>query len=432
MRGWTIFRRPAGALAMLLVAPALAAAQAAPGPAPPPARSISLDDAVRLALEHNHALRAERLNVDLSKADRITAGLKPNPVVTSTNGDFQVFSPSKLTADNIENNGSYVESLSYLFERGGKRRKRIAVAEDTTEVTTRVTRDAERQLRFQTAQGFIGVLLAKSNVEFAQQDLDNFRRIEDVNRQRLAAGDLAEAEFYKIQLQRLQFEQDLTSAQAALAQAKAALRQSVGFEALAEDFDVTGELAYAPETVTLDALKQDAIESRPDLQAAQSGVKLARDSVTLAYGNRARDVTGEVEFDRDGPISALGFGFSFELPFHDRNQGNIARSQVALKQAGEQAEAARAAVLTDVANAWSQYESGRKIVSLYQGGYLQKAKDSLDISTYVYEHGNGTLLDLLDAERTYRATALAFRQALAAYRTSVEQINFVVGRQVMR
>ncbi|MGE5243298.1 MAG: TolC family protein [Betaproteobacteria bacterium] len=432
MRGWTFPGRHAGAVLMLLWTPALAGAQANPGPAPPPARTISMDDAVRLALAHNPALRAQRLNVDLSKSDEVTAALKPNPVLTSTNENFQVFNPSRLTLDNLANNANYVESLSYLFERGGKRRKRMTVAQDTTDVASRSTRDAERQLAFETEQSFIGVLLAKSNVDFAQRDLDNFRQIEDVNQQRVTAGDLAESELYKIQLQRLQFEQELTAAHAELAQARAALRQSVGFEALAEDFDVVGELSYTPQTVTLDALRQAALDSRPDLQAAQSSVRLAQDAMALEYGNRARDLTGEIEYDRAGDINALGFGISIELPFHDRNQGNIAHSQVALKQAGQQMEAARAAVLTDVVNAWSQYQSNLKIVSLYQGGYLQKAKDSLDISTYVYEHGSGTLLDLLDAERTYRSTELAYRQALAAYRTSVEQINFVVGKQVMQ
>jgi len=431
MRGGNFARCRVGAVVLLLAVPALAGAQPAPGPAPP-ATTISMADALRLALAHNHTIRAQRLDVDASRADEVTAALKPNPVLTSTNENFQVFSPSQLTLDNFANNANYVEALSYLFERGGKRRKRTLVAQDTTHVTALTTLDAERQLAFSTAQAFIGVLLTKSTLDFAEQDLANFRNIEEVNQQRVTAGDLAEAEFYKIQLQRLQFEQDVTAARAALVQAKAALRQNVGFDALAEDFDTVGDLAYTPQTVTLDELKQAALDSRPDLQAAVSGITLAQDSVALEYGNRARDLSGEVEYDRAGDFNALGFGISIELPFHDRNQGNIARSQVALRQANEQAAAARTAVLTDVVNAWSAYQSSQQSVTLYQGGYLQKAKDSLDISTYVYQHGNGTLLDLLDAERTYRSTEFAFRQALAAYRSSVEQINFVVGKQVMR
>jgi len=389
-------------------------------------------DAVQLALEHNHQLRAQRLNVDLSKADEITAALKPNPVLTSTNENFPVFSPSQMTWDNFANNQNFVQSVTYLFERGGKRKNRTLVAQDTTTVAAHGAVDAERQLAFDTRQSFINVLLAKSTLELAHQNLDDFNNVVEVNRARLKAGDLAEAEFYRILLQKLQFEQDVTSGELALVQAKAALRQSVGFDGLAQEFDVDGDLAFARYTVTLDDLKREALAARPDLLGAQSGLKLAEDTQALEFSNKARDFTGGLEYDRDGPLNALGFSFSFELPFHDRNQGNIARSKLAVRQAAETQAAATSTVLTDVLNAYATFHASEKVVSLYQSGYLDQAKESRDISAYVYQRGNGTLLDLLDAERTYRETQLAFRQALAAYMTAVQQINFVVGKQVMQ
>jgi cobalt-zinc-cadmium efflux system outer membrane protein len=161
-------------------------------------------------------------------------------------------------------------------------------------------------------------------------------------------------------------------------------------------------------------------------------VKLAQDTRTLAFSNRARDITGGLEYDRAGPINAVGFTFAIDLPIHDRNQGNIAHSTVAVRQANEVQAQATSTVLTDVVSAFAAYQTSEKVVTLYQSGYLDQAKESLDITTYVYQNGSGTILDLLDAERTYRATQLAFRQALAAYMTAVQQINFVVGRQVMQ
>jgi len=433
MPAWSIIGR--GALVVSLAVPAAAAAQTpAPAPAPgPPAARISMADAVRLAVEHNHQLRAQRLNVDISRADEITAALKPNPTLTSTNENFPVFAPSQLfNSDNFLNNQNFVESLTYLFERGGKRRNRTIVAQDTTDVAAKTAFDAERQLRFDTEQAFINVLLAKSSLELAQEDLKNFQEVLDVNKERLRVGDLAEADFYKISLQMLQFQQDESSAEVALVQAKAALRQSVGFDALAAQFDVDGDLGYTKQTVTLDDLMAAAIATRPDLLAAQSGVKLAQDTQALAYSNRARDVVGGVEYDRAGPLNAVGFSISVDLPFHDRNQGNIAHSKVALTQAQELQAQADSTVRTDVLTAFSTLQANERVLSLYQTGYLDQAKQSLDITTYVYQHGNGTLLDLLDAERTYRSTQLAYRQALAAYMTSVQQVNFVVGKQVMQ
>lgn len=432
MRAWSSIGRCVGAVLVAAAVPVAVAAQAAAVPPAPSAR-ISVADAVRLALEHNHQLRAQRLNVDLSKADEITAALKPNPVLTSTNENFPVFSPGDLfSRDNLANNQNFVESVSYLFERGGKREKRTEVARDTTEVASKAAVDAERQLAFQTEQAFINVLLASSTLDLARENLKNFSNVLDVNRERLRAGDLAEADFYKISLQKLQFEQDLSSAEVALVQAKAALRQNVGYENLTDDFEIDGDLMYRKYAVTLDDLKRDALAARPDWQAAQTGVTLAQHTQALAYADRARDVTGGVEYDRAGPLNALGFSVSVDLPFHDRNQGNIARSKVAVTQAMELQEFARSTVLTDVVTAYASFQTSEKVVALYQSGYLDQAKQSLDITTYVYQQGSGTLLDLLDAERTYRTTELAYRQALAAYMTSVHQINLAVGRQVLQ
>ena len=303
---------------------------------------------------------------------------------------------------------------------------------DTTEVASKSAADAERQLAFQTEQAFINVLLANSTLDLARENLKNFSNVLDVNRERLRAGDLAEADFYKISLQKLQFEQDLSSAEVAVVQAKAALRQNVGYENLTDEFEIDGDLLYRKYAITLDDLKRDALAARPDWLAAQTAVTLAQHTQALAFANRARDVTGGVEYDRAGTLNALGFSVSVDLPIHDRNQGNIAHSKVAVTQAMELEAFARSTVLTDVVTAYATFQTSEKVVTLYQSGYLDQAKQSLDISTYVYQQGSGTLLDLLDAERTYRSTQLAYRQALAAYMTSVHQINLAVGRQVLQ
>jgi outer membrane protein, heavy metal efflux system len=428
MRASSLIGHRLGVVLLVLGLPAAALAQ---GAGVAPLSSVSMDDAVRLALEHNRSLTAQRLSVDLSKADEITAGLKPNPVFTSTNENFPVFSPGQLTWDNLKNNQNYVESFSYLIERGGKRNNRMLVAADTTSVTTHMVADAERQLTFQTRQAVVSVLLAKSTSDLAAENLTNFSSFVDISRDRLNAGDIAESDFYKIALQKLQFEQDVSAAEIALIQAKASLRQLIGFETVTDNYDVTGDLAYVKSSVSLDDARRDALSARPDLQAALAGVRLAQDTQALELSNRARDLTGAVEYDRAGTLNALGFDMSIELPIHDRNQGNIAHSRIAVRQAGETEAATRFTVLTDVAAAYAAVQTNEKIIALYQSGYLDQARQSLDIATYVYQQGAGTLLDVLDAERTYRATQLAYRQALAAYLTAVQQLNFAVGRQVM-
>jgi cobalt-zinc-cadmium efflux system outer membrane protein len=184
-------------------------------------------------------------------------------------------------------------------------------------------------------------------------------------------------------------------------------------------------------TLDLEALKQQALEARADLQAARSNVNLAQNTLTLERSNRARDVTGELDYTHVGPSNTMGVTASMDLPIHDRNQGNIARSEVLVRQATESELAAKYLALTEVANAYAGWQTAQKVVSLYESGYLDQAKQSLDISRYVYQRGAGSLLDLLDAERTYRETQLGYRQALSDYMNSVAQLNLAVGKQVI-
>ena len=413
-------------LAFTMTVPALAAAQGGP-----PLARVSRDDAVRLALQRNQSLLAQRLTIDAAKADEITAALKPNPGLSLGADGFTPFSPGQLTPSFLKNDVSYSGSLDYLFERGGKRGKRVLTARDATDVASKTVLDNERQLRFQAEQAFIGVMLAKSVLELANQNLGSFSDIVNINQQRVASGDLAEGDFYKISLQKLQFEQDVSAAEVGLVQARANLRQVMGFDTVTDDFDVVGDLTYQKHQVALQDLEQQALASRPDLLAAHSAVRLARDAAARERANAARDVDGSVNYSHTGADNTVGVGMAIDIPIHDRNQGNIAHADVSARQAVETEAATRYGVITDVVNAFAGFQTADKVVNLFQSGYLDQARQSLDISTYVFQRGAGSLLDLLDAERTNRDTQLAYRQALAAYLISVRQIDLAVGTQVM-
>ena len=409
----------------------VAGAQTPPGGSPPSA--ISMDDAVRIALAYNQSLRAQRLNIDQNRAEEITAALKPNPTFTTLVDTIPLFSPQSIRF----NTQIYSESLAYTYERGGKRERRLDVAKDNTDVTAKTVTDNERQLRFQVVQAFVSVLLAKSVLQFAKEDLANFSQEVDLNHARVVAGDLAEGDYLKLSIQKLQFEQDVSSSELSLVQARATLRQLLGYQSVADGFDVTGALVHKKHTVQLSDLEKQALAARPDLQAAHSGVKVASDTVSLAFANRAKDWTwsSDYTFQSVGPTppaNAIGFSLSFDLPVHDRNQGEIARSQAAVRQAVETESSAEVGVKTDVVNAYYGLQTNEQIVSLYESGYLDQAAQSRDITAYAYGRGAATVLDVLDAERSYRATQLGYRQAIAAFMTAAEQVNQAVGVQVIR
>jgi cobalt-zinc-cadmium efflux system outer membrane protein len=393
----------------------------------PPAM-ISMEDAIRIALAYNQTLRAQRTNIEQSKAGEITAALKPNPTFSTLVDTIPVFSPQNVRLGTQ----IYSEDLSYTVERGGKRQKRLEVAKDNTDVSVKTVADNERQLKLQVAQAYINTVLAKSVLQLAKDDLANFSQEVDLNHARLVAGDLAEGDYLKISLQKLQFEQDVSAGELGLVQARATLRQLLGYQSVAENFDVSGSLKHTKTEVQLEDLEKQALANRPDLQAAHTGVKLANDTVSLAFGNRARDWTWSGDYTNQGAINGVGFALSFEIPIHDRNQGEIARSQVAVRQAAETEDSARVTVLTDVVNAYYGLKSDEEIVSLYESGYLDQATQSRDISNYAFARGATTILDLLDAERSYRAIQLAYRQAMAAHMIAIQQVNLAVGSQVIR
>src|SRR3954452_5642063 len=144
-RAWPGFAR---SIAALIASTGLAAPHVWAQGVTSPVTRVSMNDAVRLALERNQTLLGQRLTIDESKADETTAALKPNPGFSFDAAGFNLFSPRSINSNFLRNDASYNTSLSYTFERGGKRQKRTTVAEDTTEVTRRSVVDFERQLRF--------------------------------------------------------------------------------------------------------------------------------------------------------------------------------------------------------------------------------------------------------------------------------------------
>ena len=416
----------------LLAAPAFAAAQqAASAPPQPSAARISIEEAIRWALQHNHAVLAARSTILQSQAQEITANLRPNPVLSWDAQFLPIFNPSKFSGDYIDNQAQFDLGLGYTFERGKKRQHRLQAAKDFTAVTSSTVADNERQLVFNVSQQFVAVLLAQSMADFAQQNLDSFQKTVDISETRYKAGDMSEGDLLKIKLQMLQFQTDVSAAKLAKVQALTALRQFLGFESVLDNYDVEGDLDYLAVHGGLDDLKALALRTRPDLRAAQQNVIAARSQESLAEANGKRDLGASFNYSHVAAANTGSFFFNIQLPIFDRNQGEIARTRYAITQSQELASETSQQVLSDVVDAYEAVRSNDQIVQLYRTGYVEQAKQSRDISEYAYKRGAASLLDYLDAERTYRANQLAYRQALASYMTALEQLRQAVGTRTL-
>jgi cobalt-zinc-cadmium efflux system outer membrane protein len=415
-----------------------AGAQSPPGQPPPSpqaptlatkpgAVTISLDDAIRMALEHNHNLLAARTVIQQDQAEETTANLRPNPVLLGDSQFLPVFQPSQFSSDYLDNTAQFDLGLSYLFERGQKRQHRLQAAKDVTAVTRSQVTDNERSLSFNVASLFINVELAESSLELANQDLKSFQETVNISEERYKAGDTGEDDLLKMKLQLLQFQMDVSAAELSRVQGLSDLRQLLGYESVGPDYDVAGSFDYLAVKGNLDDFQAKALANRPDLQASRLGINAANSQLALQKSIGKRDVTGQVSYTHLGDINDVSLFGQIQLPIFDRNQGEIARAGVAVTQAQEQERFASGQVLTDVRDAFEGLRANDQIVSLYRSGYLDDAQQSLDITDYAYKHGAASLLDFLDAERSYRATQLGYRQALSSYLLALEQLREAIG-----
>jgi cobalt-zinc-cadmium efflux system outer membrane protein len=388
---------------------------------------ITLDQAIDLALAHNHSIKATRTLILQNQDQEITANLRPNPTLGVDTQFVPFFSPQYFSSDNLNQTQQFDIGVGYLFERGHKRQRRLQAARDQTAVTRAQVADAERTLAFNVGQQFVSVLLAESTLQFAMEDLKGFQQTVDISETQLKAGYIGEGDYLKIKLQLLQFQTDVSSARLARVQALVGLRELLGYDAVPADFDVMGDLAYQPLQANLETLQARALRDRPDFRAAQLGVTAAKSQILLAKANAKVDVNGTYDFTHVSGENTASIFANFELPIFNRNQGEILRTNHALTQAEEQQQAASDTVLSDVSDAYEALRSNDEVVQLYMSGYLKQAQDSRDISEYAYKRGAASLLDYLDSERSYRATQLAYRQALASYMTALVQLKQAMG-----
>ena len=390
---------------------------------------ITLEQAIQLALKHNHTLQAARTTIQQNQAAEITANLRPNPTFFTDWEYLPIFSrpqgqsiPEYLQASTEGDIG-----LSYLIERGHKRTRRLEAAKATTAVTRSQVADYERTLAFQVSTLFVNAQLADSTLDLAQRDLKSFQDSVRISEVKLKDGGLSENDYLKIKLQLLQFETDVQQALLNKAQALSDLRQQLGYESVPTTYDVAGDFEYQPLAVTLEELKAKALQNRPDLRAAMLGVSAANTQYTLAKANGKQDPTVSGNYSHVNGLNAATFSFSIPLAIFDRNQGNIVQTRVAIRQAEEQQKAANGQVLTDVRDAYEALQESARIAQMFRSSYLEVAQKSRDVSEYAYRRGAMALLDFLDAERSYRATQLAYRQAVAAYLLALEQLRAAVG-----
>jgi len=378
---------------------------------------------------NNPSLTAGRIGVEQSKAQEITAYLRPNPDVTATLDQLNPFSPNPYQP--LANTLPLV-SGSYLHEREHKRELRRDSAQGATAIAASTLEDQERTLLFNLRSAFVGILHAKEILKVAQDNLAYYDRALEVNRTRRQAGDISEVDLGRLELQRVQYESDVQTADVSLRTAKIQLLGLLNDRTPIEQFDVDGKFEFSEQVTPIEEFRAAALDARPDLKAALRAVTKAKTDHQLAVANGSADPTFGVDFGRNPPIPVY-FGASVTIPLRvfDRNQGEKLRTQLDISRNQALVDADRAQVFSDVDSAYATIAGSIALLRPYKDKYLQQAAQVRDTISFAYQNGGASLLDFLSAQNDYRNIQLSYLNLVGAYMTAAGQMNLAVGKEVM-
>lgn len=395
------------------------------------AQDLTLDQAVSEALDRNLNLLAEKYNVSVAEARIVTARLRPNPIL-SIGGDHLDALGTGFNTENAAGPSEYSVRTDFVLERGGKRQSRIEVAESTRSVAQLQLLNSVRGLVLDVQNAFVEVLLAKSNLELANENLQAFRNIVQLNQKRVKAGDLAEVELLRVELAQLQFENAVRHAELRVSAARSRLRLLLGRTAHGQPLDVAGELRRDEAPLGLDALQEQARHLRPDVRAltrdqarslAELRLQLAQGKVDYTIGTEYRRQQGLA-----GRGNSMGVFFQTNIPVFNRNQGEIERARQEQRQVEARIRALTANVESEVEIAYLTYTTARATLDKVEKTMLARARDVRQITQYSYTRGEATLIEFLDAQRAYNETVQTWNEARAEFARSLYQIDAATGR----
>lgn len=384
----------------------------------------------------NPTLKADQINVQEMKAEEITAYLRPNPQFALSTDGTQI---ARYQGVWKPTTGTQVSpNFSYLHEREHKRELRRESAQEGTQIAASQHQDLERNLLFTLRTAFVQTLQAKAVLDVTRQQLDYYDHIIDISRERFKDGDLARIDLDRIELQRVQYESDLQTAEVNLRTSKIQLLQLLNDRTPMDQFDVRGPFDFSDQLQPLETFRQIGLDSRPDLKAALESIQQANTNHKLAIANGSTDptfggwYTYNPSFNNPYAHQTIGASVSIPLRIFDRNQGEKQRTQLDIGRNQQLTDATRALVFSDVDSAYAQVNSNVILLRPYKEKYLAQAVRVRETVTYAYQHGGASLMDFLNAQSDYRNVQLAYLQLIGAYLTAASQLNLAVGREVIQ
>jgi cobalt-zinc-cadmium efflux system outer membrane protein len=422
----------------LVVATLAASFAASPAAAQAPQGSLTpltIAQAVDLAVQHNLNLLAQRAGLASADAAIVTARLRPNPVLSA-----EAVNQDWLGTGFNDQNGAgpqeYAAHVDVPFEMGGKRERRIDLADGARRVAVEQLDDAVRRLRIDTTLAAVDILEAKSKLQLAQDNYASLQTLQALNDRRLQSGAIAPVEVARSRVAMLQYAATVRSAQLALDAARLKLLPLLGRASTDTPVDIVDPLRLAPAAAAPDlaALQQAARETRPDLRAAEADRARTQADLRLQVAQGKVDYTVGAEYRRqqgvNGKGNLLGLFVSVPLPVFNRNQGEIARAGSDQERAARTIDALQNDISAEVAGAYQEYESSRQLLVEIERDLLTPSDEARRATAYMYQAGATSLIDVLDAQRAYNDTMDTYYSAEATYRRAHARLALITGKDI--
>jgi cobalt-zinc-cadmium efflux system outer membrane protein len=305
--------------------------------------------------------------------------------------------------------------------------------------------DAKRTLEFMVKSAFEQVVIAKDTVTFSTTVAESNAKTLALMQHRYRLGENSEADEARVATTKLESDQQVDLAKQTLETAKYSLAFLLGVRNEVPEFDVVApELARFQVPAKLSSaqsgqLIEEAMNHRPDLRAARFQAMRAQSSVALAKRVRFPDVSFSINYAQQGNPSnpstitppTLSLGLGATLPIFYQQQGDIQKAEADLQTQVTTALKTEAQVVSDVETAFATYVASAQLVRRMEtGGLLERSGKALELVTVQYQKGAASLLELLDAKRTYNSTHLEYLQDLSNYWTAVFRLEQAVGTEL--
>jgi len=387
--------------------------------------SIDLRETLQRTRQHNPDLRVLQQDISAARADRTTAAIKPNPVLNLqllhlTNEVDQAPGTGFFNARNTQ----YWYQVTKPFQVAGQRQNKITLADQNVERSQYDYDEAARNVYLNAASSWIDVWAAQVNLNILLDGKKNIDSLVMINTYRLKNKVITDTDFARTQLLAEQYTRDIVTARQALLNELQSLRYLLG---TTDSVSIRLEdSTFQSLTLPIDSLLEAGTEQRSDIMSARKTIDVNRTNISLQKSLAYPQPELGAVYNPQNTTPYLGLYGTVEIPIFNRNQGNREKAKVLELRAEQNLLATERQAETEVLSAYRTYITQRTNMNGYQQN-LEKAEHILNSVRYSYLKGATSVIDYLEAQRSWLDTQQRYYGTMEAFRRSYVNLLYATG-----